>query len=261
MHIHISYTCFLFRLDLDISRSSISRRCSEITKNCLHLKQKEEVPGTRKINRCLNMTLYKRRPRTNSHKERKNSICMAVCSELPPKLGSDRRCPDPERGATGNRDGSDKRLPVTHNACSLDVCYFVRPRNRDDKQLSHTVTTAMGGLVLVQSLLPSQTPQWPPTASPLQAFIFGRQEDFTQCVQARDLSFVMPASFAYRHFAYSWHLSHMQITLARVLRGRAVAELMRQSSTCSPSAEMHWFMQWSLEQPTNWAMQDAQLPE
>ena len=33
----------------------------------------------------------------------------------------------------------------------------------------------------------------------------------------------MPASFAYRHFAYSWHLSHMQITLARVLRGRAVA--------------------------------------
>ena len=77
-------------------------------------------------------------------------------------------------------------------------------------QTHHTVP-CRGLIELFRSVKPAQ---WPPTASPEQAFIFGRQADLTQCVQAGALSLVM-----------------------------------------------HWFMQWSREQPTNWAMQDAQEPE
>ena len=53
--------------------------------------------------------------------------------------------------------------------------------------------------------------------------------------------------------------AHADYSCASLLRVDRLPELT--IFKISPSTEMHWFMQWSLEQPTSWAMQEAQLPE
>ena len=81
---------------------------------------------------------------------------------------------------------------------------------------------------------------------PLQAFILCRQLAFTQCVHAGALSLVMPAGAELDkpNTGCFYPLSEQREMFLPMLKTKT-----------------HWFMQWSLEQPTNWAMHEAQPAE